>query len=293
MLKRATDSFAAGGFSRPTTSPRHLAREQRDTVSYIRRRLLGHLMGERAVTAADVRAHEGISVAAAATARLSAAVAELDDLAVRGPSLLPGWTRGHVITHLARNADALVNLLSWARTGVESPMYASRADRDAAIEEGAKRGYLLLAEDLDAACARFAEAAKNLPDTAWSARLSHASGATIVASSIPWLRMREVWFHLVDLDVGVGFEDVPDELLEELIDDVVRQYDGRDDVPALTVETTLPDGRQRSWLVASNADSRPESPAVSGPGPALLAWLTGRSTGSGLTGVLPDLPRWN
>jgi maleylpyruvate isomerase len=249
-------------------------------------------LGERAVIAADVRAHEGISVAAAATDRLSAAVDELDDLTVRGQSLLPGWTRGHVITHLARNADALVNLLNWARTGVESPMYASRADRDAAIEEGAKRGYLLLAEDLDAACLRFDHAVRNLPDSAWSARLVHTSGAALVASAIPWLRMREVWFHLVDLDVGVGFEDVPDELIEVLLDDVVRQYDGRDDVPAMTVETTLPDGRQRSWVLASNAGSSLESP-VSGPGAALLAWLTGRSTGSGLRGPLPELPRWS
>ena len=49
----------------------------------------------------------------------------LDDRAVAGPSLLPGWTRGHVLTHVARNADAMTNLLTWARTGVETPAYAS------------------------------------------------------------------------------------------------------------------------------------------------------------------------
>lgn len=244
------------------------------------------------MTAADVRAGEGLAAAAVATKRLIAEVEALEDLAVRGPSLLPGWTRAHVVTHLSRNADALVNLLTWARTGVEHPMYASRADRDAAIEEGATRAYLLLVEDLWAACQRFDAAAAGLPDGAWSARLSHASGRPLVAAEIPWLRMREVWFHLVDLDVGFGFDHLPEDLVEELLDDVVRQFDGRDDVPALTVQATLPDGRQRSWPVASSAGSNPAS-QVSGPGAALLAWLTGRSTGSGLAGELPALPPWS
>jgi maleylpyruvate isomerase len=26
---------------------------------------------------------------------------------VRAPSLLPGWTRGHVLSHIARNADGI------------------------------------------------------------------------------------------------------------------------------------------------------------------------------------------
>jgi hypothetical protein len=50
-----------------------------------------------------------------------------------GPSLLPGWSRRTVIAHVARNADALCNLLTWARTGVETPMYASAEAREAAI----------------------------------------------------------------------------------------------------------------------------------------------------------------
>src|SRR5256885_15091039 len=55
------------------------------------------------------------------------------------PSLLPGWTRGHVLTHVARNGDGLGNLLRWARTGTETPMYASREARRADIEAGAGR----------------------------------------------------------------------------------------------------------------------------------------------------------
>jgi hypothetical protein len=40
-----------------------------------------------------------------ATDSLVDGIGRLTDADARGPSLLPGWTRGHVLTHLARNAD--------------------------------------------------------------------------------------------------------------------------------------------------------------------------------------------
>ena len=57
----------------------------------------------------------------------------------RAPSLCEGWTRAHVVTHIARNADALSNLVHWATTGEPTPMYASPESRDADIAEGARR----------------------------------------------------------------------------------------------------------------------------------------------------------
>src|SRR6266704_5264440 len=74
---------------------------------------------------------------AAATERLLGSAAALSDTQAREPSLLPGWTRGHVLTHIARNADGMVNLLHWARTGTQTPMYASPESRAADIEAGA------------------------------------------------------------------------------------------------------------------------------------------------------------
>ena len=74
----------------------------------------------------------------------------LTDDQAREPSLLPGWTRGHVLTHLARNADAMVNLLTWARTGDETPMYPSREQRNADIEAGSGRTASDLVADVHA-----------------------------------------------------------------------------------------------------------------------------------------------
>ena len=82
---------------------------------------------------ASRRAQEGLAAVDYATTRLYEIVEQMDDVAVRRPSLLSGWTRGHVLTHLARNADALVNLLTWAKTGVEHQTYTSGSDRNADI----------------------------------------------------------------------------------------------------------------------------------------------------------------
>jgi maleylpyruvate isomerase len=41
------------------------------------------------------------------TEQLLATARSLDPGSIGDPSLCPGWTRGHVLTHIARNADAL------------------------------------------------------------------------------------------------------------------------------------------------------------------------------------------
>jgi maleylpyruvate isomerase len=240
------------------------------------------------MTKSAKHARRGVVAVGIATDALLTAIDKLDDGAVRAPSRLPGWSRGHVITHLARNADGLVNLLTWARTGVEHPMYTSRADRDAAIEKGSTRPYRLLAEDLAAACERFAAAADAMPESAWSARVLSSAGKPLPAARVPWLRVREVWVHLVDLDAGTDFDAIPAEIVEELLDDAVRQYIGRDDVPALTLHAELPNGLRRTWVLEGFG----EDAEVTGDSVALLAWLTGRGSGAGLSGTPPRLPPW-
>ena len=225
-----------------------------------------------------------------ATEAFYAAVAELDTAAVRGPSLLPGWTRAHVISHVARNADALVNLLTWAKTGVEHQAYASRSDRDADIQEGSTRTLQLLRADLDSACLRFAAAAEKIPASAWEAEVSQPSGGTVLAHQVPWLRLRELLFHLVDLNVGHDFDDIPEEFLEDLVDGLVGHFADKPDVPAVRIEVLLPDDRQRVWeLSTAGTDS---SVAVSGGASDVIGWLSGRHGGSRLSGDVPNLPDW-
>ncbi|WP_051684044.1 maleylpyruvate isomerase family mycothiol-dependent enzyme [Blastococcus sp. URHD0036] len=198
-----------------------------------------------------------------------------------GPSLLPGWSRAHVLGHLAGNADGLTNLLEWARTGVETPMYASAQARNAEIERRAA----LPPEELDAevlaATRRLAEAVAGLPDRAWDAEVRTFPGRTVPASEVLWMRTVEARVHAVDLDAGVGFADVPGDVLAALVDQVFGTWARKDTVPALTV-------------FAGDGEWGSGEPAVAGSLPDVVAWLTGRTAGEGLRsdGPLPSLPAW-
>jgi maleylpyruvate isomerase len=212
---------------------------------------------------------------------LGTALGRLTDEEFDGPTLLPGWDRSHLLGHLARNADALVNLLTWARTGVETPMYPSPEARDAGIAETATLPPAALREEVLSATRRLAAAVRQLPEPAWSAEVRTMQGRTVPASFVPWMRSREVWVHAIDLDAGIGFADVPDDVLAALADDVFRMWDSRDHVPDVVVFAG-----DREWGTGSLA--------VAGTLPAAVAWLTGRSTGQDLQadGPLPALERW-
>ncbi|MGY1711165.1 maleylpyruvate isomerase family mycothiol-dependent enzyme [Geodermatophilus sp. SYSU D00758] len=209
------------------------------------------------------------------------ALGRLTDEEFDAPTLLPGWDRRHVLGHVARNADALVNLLTWARTGVETPMYPSTGARDAGIAEAAGLDPPVLRAEVLDATRRLAEAVRTLPEDRWSAPVRTAQGREVPAAEVPWMRCREVYVHAVDLDAGVGFEDVDDEVQAAMVDDVFRMWDRRDEVPDVVVFAG-----DREWGTGAVA--------VSGPLPAVTAWLTGRSAGDGLQadGGIPRVPPW-
>ncbi|RJQ81846.1 maleylpyruvate isomerase family mycothiol-dependent enzyme [Pseudonocardiaceae bacterium YIM PH 21723] len=233
------------------------------------------------------RANQGLAEVDRATATLVAAVCRMDDGLLRGPSLLPGWSRGHVISHLARNADALTNLLTWARTGVEHQAYTSRADRDAAIEEGARRTWRVLTEDLAAACERFTQEGRRMPAFAWESVITGPKGGALPAYLVPWLRMQEVWIHHVDLAHEVDWSHIPDSSLLAMLERVIGGYGRKPAVPAFRLTVELADTR-RSWRLGTGE----EPVEISGPPAVALAWLTGRGSGEGLRGALPGLPAW-
>lgn len=210
-------------------------------------------------------------------------VMQLDD--VGGSSRLPGWTRGHVITHLARNADGLVRLLSWARTGIETPMYPSMQVRAADIEAGAGRGLLEQLDDVRRAGAAFVAAASQLSAQHWQATVRTRHGP-LLASTIPWLRAREVWLHLVDLGAGPEIDAVPDDVATALVRDVAGWMDSR---VSARIEMQRAGGEQTAFGPESGARV-----SVSGSAQELAGWLTGRSRGHRLSAPagLPELPDW-
>lgn len=209
------------------------------------------------------------------------AVDGIADDAFGRPSLLPSWSRRQLLAHVARNADALVNLCTWARTGFETPMYASAEARDAGITELAALAPAELKTAVRAASNRLGEAVRAMPDGAWSAQVRTAQGRTVPAAQVPWMRCREVWVHAVDLDAGLWFGDVPDEVLAALVDDVFETWSRRGQLP----DATLSVGN-RVWGTGSAA--------VSGTLPAITGWVTGRTGPEVLAHDerLPNLPPW-
>ena len=158
-----------------------------------------------------------------ATEHLLRTVADLDPARVSAPSLLPGWTVGHVLTHVARNADAQINLLTWARTGVETPMYPSPEARAEGIEAGAARPLREQIADIRATHERFADAAAAMPAAAWAVRL-HSTGQS--AAAVPWSRLREVVVHHVDLGAGYTPADWTDAFALRLLREITAGVDG-------------------------------------------------------------------
>jgi maleylpyruvate isomerase len=201
-----------------------------------------------------------------------------DDLAA--PSALPDWSRAHVVAHLARNADALGNLLNWARTGVEKRMYPSREERNAGIDATAALPPADLRADYAVACGRFAEAVETMPGEAWTAEVRTMLDRPVPGSEVPWMRAKEVWVHGVDLAAGLGFADLPADFCTALVDDVLGLFAERGQPVEVTVEATDVD---RVWGSGT--------PTVRGPVAAVAAWLT-RSDASGLSGEVPAPPVW-
>jgi maleylpyruvate isomerase len=213
-----------------------------------------------------------------ATDRLLTAAAKLTNASVAEPSRLPGWTRGHVLAHLARNADALVNVLEGR------PMYVSGEARDADIERDAPRPLDVQLADLRESAARFQEAGAVPAD--WSRTVELRNGVTDSASRVPFRRWIEVELHHVDLGIGYALEDLPTEFVEREIAFLAERFAGHPDVPP----TLLTDGT-RAWSTGREA-TEPEI-TVTGVRADLLGWLAGRRDGSSLRiggGPLPTLP---
>lgn len=103
-----------------------------------------------------------------ATQRLLDAARVLPEPDLRAPSLLPGWSRAHVLAHVARNADAMRNLLIGARVGQHRPAYASAQAREDGIETSATQAQRDLMNDLADSAMALRTMIRQLPAEAWS-----------------------------------------------------------------------------------------------------------------------------
>ncbi|HWE55201.1 MAG TPA: maleylpyruvate isomerase N-terminal domain-containing protein [Acidimicrobiales bacterium] len=185
----------------------------------------------------------GVELAVAAHARLAGAVDRIDDATARRPSRLPGWTVGHVVTHLARNADGHVRRLEGALEGRDLARYpGGDEERNRDIESGAGRPAAEMAADLTTAQQRLEDVWRRHQDAGWPHRELLGNDHWTITES-PWRRLREVEMHHVDM--GLGYEP--------------------SDWPAAYVARDLP-------LLLATAAARTGAAEQA----AVLAWLAGR-----------------
>lgn len=227
---------------------------------------------------------ERVAAFAAALARLDQATATLLDVSDRmqpghesDATVLPGWTLGHLLTHLSRNADAVRNLAVWAISGVETPMYPSGEARDEAIEAGAGRSRGELLEDLRTTASDLRAELGAMPSSALTATVRLRSGRPMSGHSLPYFRTQEVYIHLIDLGLGFGPLDWPHEFVTTALTRISRNRADAGDVPVAALRSDV-DGTE--WETGP-----PEGVTIVGPPPLLLEWLCGRGTAEGLSTV--------
>jgi len=220
--------------------------------------------------------------ARAATTFVSGLLQEMNDTDFDGDSLLPGWTRRHVVAHLAQNGLAVGRLVSWAATGVETPMYESREVRDREIDVTAQLAPDVLRALFHDTAAALDAAWLALPASGWSVAVRAGQGRIVPASATFWMRIRELWVHGVDLNVGAGFEAVPEPKLRHILDDVVASWQ----TPVFRLDVDAPHSMSLGDDGAASV--------VSGSLADLTGWATGR-TKVGISSAefpVPAAPHW-
>ncbi|HEV2088636.1 MAG TPA: maleylpyruvate isomerase N-terminal domain-containing protein [Cryptosporangiaceae bacterium] len=219
-------------------------------------------------------------------ARLEQTLYCLGEEDLREPSVLPRWTRGHVATHVARHADAMVRLVTSTLTNSPAEQYPGGRDaRDAEIEAGADRPLEEIIDDVAGANASVVMAFARMTAPTWAREVQFLQGR-YPASRCAWARWREVEVHHVDLGLDMyTIHNWPEEFISCHLPHELAKLPSR-----LAADTAIKVG-------ASRFGSGDVLATVDGPEPALLAWLFGRA---GLaaphlrssTGTPPDLPTW-
>jgi len=208
----------------------------------------------------------------AATQRLLGDTISISDNDWIGPTALPGWTRAHVATHLARNADVLRRYV----TRLASAPELERDDLVSDLEAGSRRSPLDIQIDLDTSSGLLNDAFDQLTPEKWSTPL-HGGLDGLTVSDLPMLRLNEVVLHHVDLDCGFVFSDIDPQVAQWLLAWNLHRRVDLVTGPGIALVTTS--GR------VLRSGSGPGVSEISGSDANLLGWLTGRLPRTAVSGA--------
>lgn len=222
------------------------------------------------------------------TQRLIRTVDSLGDEEWRAPSLLLGWSRAHLVSHLVLNAEGLAGALEGLRAGDRTPMYVSPEARDHAIEELSLEEVHPVRDRLLASTTRFADAVAAMGEQDWAGDIERVPGGQVFpAAAVPAMRWREVEIHHVDLGADYDHHQWDPVFADAAVDALATRWSDRPDGFVVRL-----DDRDRTREVGSVT---PDSPRVSGTAADVAWWLSGRGGGLGLVcegGDLPQIGAW-
>jgi maleylpyruvate isomerase len=145
--------------------------------------------------------------AAKAHRAVVATIQNVTDAQVAQPSLLPGWTVGHVATHIARNAQGHLRMFDAAMRGEVAQMYpGGREQRSGDIEAGSRRRASEIIADVTTTASQLESAWAAMPAAAWSGRGITFTGEETMADLV-FIRWRETAVHHADLGLGFSWSD--------------------------------------------------------------------------------------
>lgn len=193
-----------------------------------------------------MRPDDHVTAAVVAHRRLTDLLGEVTDDGARRPSLLPSWTVGHVLTHIARNADSFTRVFEGAARGQLWERYpGGDAQREADIEAGAGRSAVELAGDVSRSIEQLEAAWANATPEAWEGYFRGPPGRPNPRlDDTPSRRRREVECHTADLALGYTYFDWPDDYIAE---ELGRFVAARGELPGAVAE--LAPSEQAAWVM--------------------------------------------
>jgi maleylpyruvate isomerase len=233
-------------------------------------------------------------------ARLHQTAERLDESALAEPSGCGGWSRGHVLSHLARHAEALAGVLAEVEqfpaaafvpgelTKGLRPVYQDDTARDRGIEAHAHDSAVELLAALAATTSELHRRLHDLPADLTESRVERTPGGTSVPlGQLPFQRLREVVVHHVDLQSEFTFDDLEDETSRLLLADTLQRIAAAE--PGLAPRLARDDSQGSDDNQGSEVEIG--GARVHGTRAQLLSWLLRQqSTGLGVEGVLPAVP---
>ncbi len=168
------------------------------------------------------------------------------DLDPRQPSLLPDWTVGHVLTHIARNADSMIRMLD-GLDQYEGGIGGRQADIEAGAGTPVRR-----ARSPTSGGSIWRLEQRWAREPAWDGPPAKATVGEVPRHVLPARRWRETEVHHADLGFGYTFADMPADFVRPELRRMEMQWQARQPMGLTTLPEAVlhrPPHERLAWLM--------------------------------------------